>query len=164
MKTILFFLAGILLAGMTYGQSISPEVLGSAGDYYSGATTSVSWTVGEAVVTTVSNTNNSISQGFQQPSYTIVAVAPEVETLYEVKVYPNPTAGMVFFELNREDQVKLQVDLIDMHGRVLTSLSTVQKQDLLQFDLSQVALGSYFIRAYRTDGKTVKNFKIQKTL
>ncbi|MCB9230031.1 MAG: T9SS type A sorting domain-containing protein [Bacteroidia bacterium] len=164
MKKLPLILLTLLLTGVSacFAQSVSPQVIGSAGDYYTGPTTSVGWTVGESAVATISNSTNTVTQGFHQPTYSVVAVDPDLESNYEIKVYPNPASNTIFFELNREDQAPLQVDLVDVQGQILGRQSTTQKEDLLQFDLSQMAAGHYFLRALQPDGQSVKSFKILK--
>ena len=43
------------------------QVLATSGNSDSNSRIKVSWTMGEAVIQTVSNTNNTLTQGFQQP-------------------------------------------------------------------------------------------------
>jgi hypothetical protein len=54
-------------------QSISRDVVSSSGDYYEGASLSVSWTVGETVVETFDDGSYTLCQGFQQ-SWTTTAI------------------------------------------------------------------------------------------
>lgn len=58
----------ILLIPLFLGaQSVSPEVISSAGDYFEGANASLSWTLGEIATETFSNGSVTLNQGFQQP-------------------------------------------------------------------------------------------------
>lgn len=66
MKTLLgLFLIGMVT--MTQAQSLSPTVVSSSGGYFTGAGTSLSWTLGEIATETFGNGNNILTQGFQQP-------------------------------------------------------------------------------------------------
>ncbi|MCB0807326.1 MAG: hypothetical protein KDC05_16140 [Bacteroidales bacterium] len=52
-----------------FSQQISPSVISSAGEEYSNGNISLSWTLGELATETLSNGNNTLTQGFQQPFY-----------------------------------------------------------------------------------------------
>jgi len=67
MKNIKTLLLVLLLPAFLMAQSVSPEVISSAGDYYEGANASLSWTLGEIATETYSNGTNILTQGFQQP-------------------------------------------------------------------------------------------------
>lgn len=48
-------------------QSLTPQVISSAGDFYQGSNVSLSWTLGEIATETYDNGNIVLTQGFQQP-------------------------------------------------------------------------------------------------
>jgi hypothetical protein len=48
-------------------QTLSPEVISSAGGYFENTDASLSWTLGETVTETFTGTNVILTQGFQQP-------------------------------------------------------------------------------------------------
>lgn len=63
----LFLLSLPVVPGILFAQSVSPAVIGSAGEYvYNGAFGSLSSTVGESAVQTVSSGSVTLTQGFQQ--------------------------------------------------------------------------------------------------
>lgn len=67
MKNVPLFLLTLLLPGYILAQSVSPQVVSSAGDYYDNGNISLSWTLGEIATETFSNGNIMLTQGFQQP-------------------------------------------------------------------------------------------------
>ena len=67
MKNIKILFVAFLLPAFLMAQSVSPEVVSSAGDYYEGSNGSLSWTLGEIATETYSNGTNILTQGFQQP-------------------------------------------------------------------------------------------------
>jgi len=67
MKKISTLLAGLAISLTITAQSVSPEVVASAGDYFEGINASLSWTLGEIATETYSNGNIILTQGFQQP-------------------------------------------------------------------------------------------------
>ena len=67
MKKISTLLVGLAISLTITAQSVSPEVVASAGDYFEGTNASLSWTLGEIATETYSNGNIILTQGFQQP-------------------------------------------------------------------------------------------------
>lgn len=151
------------LFALVRSQTIAPEVLGTAGEQSQAGTTTVTWTMGEPLTETISGSGNTITQGFHQPRYTLVALdSPLLEGL-GIEVYPNPTNGEVFMSIDREENSRLDVQLVDMTGRILGTRSTWLQQEKISFDLSQVATGYYFLRVIQEDGSMFKAYKVSKT-
>jgi hypothetical protein len=63
---ITFFLTALIPAFIS-AQSVSPQVVSSAGDYFEGTNASLSWTLGEIATETFNSENVILTQGFQQP-------------------------------------------------------------------------------------------------
>lgn len=73
MKKALFFLLIFFIPFMIVAQSVSPEVISSAGDYYENSNGSLSWTLGEIATETYTAGNIILTQGFQQPITVAIA-------------------------------------------------------------------------------------------
>lgn len=162
MKRFALLVLGIGAVVFVRGQSISPEVLGSAGDEGTVGTTTVAWTIGEPVVETIATGANQLSQGFHQPRYLLVGLEPLGPLGLEVDVYPNPAENHVYFDFSRESELPLAVDLIDMNGRVLQTRQSDLQAERLSFDLSNVAIGNYYLRLRQEGAEEVKAYKVQK--
>ena len=67
MKTLTILLI-VLSPIFISAQTTSPEIIASSGAYFSNASGSLSWTLGEPVTETFINGSNILTQGFQQPS------------------------------------------------------------------------------------------------
>ena len=65
MKRIIITLF-LIIPAITFGQSISRKVISSSGNHYEGTTGSISWSVGEIMISTYSSTNAIVTQGFHQ--------------------------------------------------------------------------------------------------
>ncbi|MEL7122357.1 MAG: gliding motility-associated C-terminal domain-containing protein [Bacteroidota bacterium] len=60
----------LLLGGIhqsLQSQSVDPKVVSSSGNHHDNGSVKLSWTLGQLSVTTLSNTQNTLTQGFQQP-------------------------------------------------------------------------------------------------
>lgn len=161
MRQLLLLLCGMGMIGSLNAQSISPEVIGSAGDQNTVGSTTVSWTIGEPLVETVATGGNEVSQGFHQPSYLLVALDNPFARHLAVEVFPNPTQERVFFEFEREDNSPIVIRLINLEGQLLEEQSSVELQDRLEFNLSQVPNGQYFLQV-RTSSGEFNAYKVQK--
>jgi len=67
MKILITFCCILTLSMALRAQSLSPTVMATSGDYYSGANVTLSWTLGELATETLYGGNNILTQGFQQP-------------------------------------------------------------------------------------------------
>ncbi len=68
-------------------------------------------------------------------------------------VYPNPATDMVAIQSKAPNKVNLQVDLLDVTGKVIQSQTLYQGSTMCYFDLQAVYVGNYFVRI--SDGKNV---------
>ena len=161
MRLLSIFLLLFISAQVTRGQTLFPEVYSCFGGDAKNASVQLTWTAGEPLYTTVQNTNNVLTQGFNQTVYVsaVLMGLPEVDG-YNISAYPNPTRGILNLRLQTENQQALDLQITDMFGRTL--LSTKSTSDLEQLDISQFSVGLYLLRI--SNGKQiVKIFKIEKT-
>jgi hypothetical protein len=63
------------------GQTLSPDVISSAGNYFETPNASLSWTLGETAAETFTNGNIILTQGFQQPLAGIVITGIDLDLL-----------------------------------------------------------------------------------
>lgn len=85
---------------------------------------------------------NSITANFSQNEG--IDFADMIENL---NVYPNPTFGVV--TIDADDVVK--VDVMDLNGRVVTTIENTNR-----IDLSSLSAGTYMLRIETTNGRAVK--------
>src|SRR6478736_1254128 len=93
MKAIYFIILSAIwlcTGTTTLAQSISPDVVASAGDYFLSASGSVSWTIGEPVTDTYTASSNILTKGFQQPVTIDLASVEENSGAGLFAAYPNP--------------------------------------------------------------------------
>lgn len=127
-----------------------------------GASGSVTYTVGQIAVQGAGNGDKSVLEGVQQP-YEIqtVGVDDYPGITLDAVVYPNPTRNYVQLRISNFDipEQGLAAQLYDANGKLL-EIYTVS--DLLtQFDLSNYPTATYQLRVM--DGKRVmKTFRVVK--
>ncbi len=161
MKKIILTLLPLAGAALVNGQSISPQVIASAGTHYSAGNAQLSWTIGEPVITTVSNGSNIITQGFHQTLLTTTAVEEQTVAGVNVSVFPNPTADVL--NINLVNNLKdLQLDLFDMNGKLLQARKIGSAESNLQISMNEYARANYLLRVYSIDGSVNYTYKVQK--
>lgn len=160
MKKIILLFLGLFSASWVYNQSVSPEVIATAGDHFSGNNVQLSWTIGEAVTETFVTNSLQLSQGFHQTNLTIVAVDNPVAD-FQVWVYPNPTTDRVNIE-TPDASTAFGLELTSANGRILLWQPATASM-IRYLDLSGYAPGLYLLRLHTEDGKTIQSFKIIKS-
>jgi len=143
------------------GQVIAPEIISSSGGSFSNSNGSLSWTVGEPITETESTGNYYLTQGFQQPSIVVVSVVSNTSsapTQSSVSVYPNPVLSSIYVQ--RDGNVQLQIQLMDMNGKLILNKMLAQSEN--QLDLSVLANGMYLLKVYDAQNQFIQSLKIEK--
>lgn len=169
MKYFNFLIICVMTSAAANGQSISRDVIASAGDFYSSTAGSLSWTLGETVIETVENgsVNVILTQGFQQPDerdFPIGIRQIPVNSVF-VNLYPNPTVQFVRLDVKYDNTSRIKIELVDMLGRVLNSdnLDVMKGQSSnYQLDVSSLAAGMYMFRLTTSKGNLLHSCKFQK--
>lgn len=160
----LFLSVFLLLTIIVRGQSLSPQVFASAGNYFDNGTFSLSWTLGEPIIETFTTVNIILTQGFQQPYLTPVGIGTLSREDSYVKIYPNPTYNIVRVDLRYGKSGQLELQLINGLGQLIRSDQlNVEKnqQNNYYFDISDLAAGVYHLHLFDKDG-IVSTHKVQK--
>jgi hypothetical protein len=161
----LFIATLISSAGLFYGakaQSLSPSVLSSSGSYFEAGSFSLSTTIGEPLTETLTNSNNILTQGFQQPDYTVIS---NIEEAYlpqlNIKVYPNPADKQLYMLVSTKENANAYLTLTDIQGKTILQ-ETITYNSLKSIDISALAQGSYMLIHQSEQGKIISTHQIQK--
>jgi hypothetical protein len=160
-KTASLFVASIISIG-AMAQSITPDVISSAGDHYDNGSYQLSWTLGEVAVQTYDNGSNMLTEGFHQPEILITSIEEENLTDIDLNIYPNPTTQFINIEL-RNNESNMTAVVLDMSGKTIFTKSIEAFQVESGFDLSNLAAGGYLLQITEKDGKFRSTHQIQKT-
>ena len=124
--TVIFLLLGL---GVLYAQETVPVTGGDA----TGSGGSSSYTVGQLAYITSTGTNESVSQGVQQPYETYVVTGiQETSINLELSVYPNPTAN--YLTLKTKSNENLSFHLYDMQGKLLESKKLTSNTNIIKME------------------------------
>jgi hypothetical protein len=157
MKQFLF-LFGICLATVAMGQvEKDRDVISAGGDNMANGSLSLSWTLGEPMVESLSESNLTLCQGFHQGGCEIVGVTEVLA--FPVKVYPNPTTDEVFIEAEASEP--LTTVLYDLTGKTLFEKTWEMLAYPVVVPVEGLPAATYFLRLVARDGRS-NLFKIQK--
>lgn len=162
MKKTLLILLTITISVSSYGQSISQDVIGNSGATISGASATLSFTLGESIVGTITN-GASLGQGFWLGAIEeIVLSNDDFNTATEVAVYPNPVSDLLYVDFSQLSGTTFELFLVDLSGRMILQkkLNNVQDREILSFN--QLSSGPYLLKVVDTQHKQSKTFKIIK--
>lgn len=133
-----------------FGQDIPMQVVASAGGYYSSANLSVSWTVGEPVISTLTSANVILTQGFQQGNLfgTGIPINPNLNS-FSLKMFPNPAINKVYFDVNNlKVKGAFIVAVYDITGRsiITQNLGQYDNQEQMELSVSFLKSGLYLVK------------------
>ncbi|MBW8334038.1 MAG: T9SS type A sorting domain-containing protein [Prolixibacteraceae bacterium] len=160
MKKIPLILFMALGFEIVYSQSLEPAVIATSGSFYANGNNSVSWTIGECIPETFVNSDNKLTQGFQQGVYEINTVVDFTENGVTINLFPNPATDFINLEILQKDNKDYSYQLFDSNGKCLKNgkITAVKSQ----IDLIDVAGSTYILNVYASNQKTLKSFKIIK--
>ena len=115
MKHYLFILLMLLYSTSLQAQ----EVVTTAGSYGETTSGSLSWTIGEPVIETLTDGTNTLTQGFQQSKLTVTAINDLKVPGIELSVYPNPTNSFLSIDVKTDKQRDLLLSLFDLNGKLI---------------------------------------------
>lgn len=154
MKKLLFVL---LIPVMGYSQTISKQVIGTAGKTQNNSTFKVSWTAGEPVVGLMTAGGNQLGNGYY-PALDIQALSLEDNTLaIEFKVYPNPTSQLLY--VSHPEFNNFHIQIANLNGKLIHS-GTIEKETPL--DVSNYAQGMYLVNIEDTATHKKNTYKVIK--
>jgi len=159
MKYILLVLFNAQILVALNAQTISSELISSAGDSFNNSNLSVNWSLGECFTATHAAETYVLTQGFQQGVYTITTVE-NLQPDIEISTYPNPTTDLIHLNLSGfENLTDLNLTITDHNGKI-TGIETMNTDTHL-IDFSNYSAGTYFISIFQNK-RTVKTFQIIK--
>jgi len=119
----------------------------------------LSWTVGEAVTTTISDGTNTLTQGFHQSKLIVTAIDELLVSDLELKVYPNPTSEFVIISSNKLYD-KSSYSLFNLSGKLLEN--KIISASETRVNLKNYASGTYLLKLQYKPNQSLQTFKIVK--
>ncbi len=139
---------------MVHGQ----EVISSQGTVYQNPSGSFSFTIGEVVIKPLNNSDGSILQGFQQPSWNFVGI-DDINPEFEATVFPNPMDQNLSIQTAYFSKVHYQ--LTDNNGKNVHSGELYTEST--QLEVANLVPGNYQLFFIDNKGKRLKTIHLIKT-
>jgi len=155
-----FFLSIVMLILLCGTMSLqAQQTTTTAGGEASGSGGTASYTVGQTVYTTNTDTSgNSTAQGVQQPYEISTTIGiNETSISLEMSVYPNPTTNYLSLKVKKTDNLSYQ--LYDMQGKLIKDIIISSKTTNIAMETLPSA--TYLLKVIQYN-KLVKTFKIIK--
>lgn len=146
-------------------QDIAMQVVASAGGYFesTSAGVSMSWTLGEVAYTTLSSSEITITQGFQQGNLFTTDVEKPTLPVSDVKLYPNPASVEVNIQVTSTTfKGNATIDVFDITGRKVDTqiMNLDDKEPFL--NVSSLKSGIYLVKITMENSKSTKICKLIK--
>ena len=155
----------ICFSNIARSQSPDPSVVSSAGGEGKTASTWLTWTVGEPVVTTAFAATKIYTQGFNQPVLMVkdrqpITVKATVRDL-NIGIAPNPVRSVLTVRIVSKNDFRVEVQLTTADGKSLFNRSYNGKEVTAPINMSGMSSGMYLLSFYDASG-LIKTFEIIK--
>ena len=129
---------------------------------------SLSYSMGETMVETVDNFNQTLTQGFQQNSFEAVVGVIEIEDVaFDIEAYPNPTQDYLNIKISASNGAVNAQDydvlFYDLTGKEISLEQNYEENQVIRLDLQYLPTGAYIARIVGKENNVISNFKITKT-
>ncbi len=135
------------------------QVIASMGHYAESQQGSLSYTLGEAFITTLHSGDHCLTQGFHQGSLILTNIFERHRHLPNVKVYPNPVQKTLLLEATGENTGLWQYELVSMEGQRI--LKAKFSGAYTEITIHSCSAGIYLLRIFSAE-ELVKIVKIVK--
>ena len=147
----------LLLSVVVHSQSISKQVIGTAGKSQTNSNLKVSWTIGEPIAGFMTAGGYQLGNGYY-PSKHINTLDNEDNILdIPIKIFPNPTSQMI--HVSHPNLNSFVVSIMDSNGKQLY-FGTLNKEEPL--DISKYTQGIYLITVENKTNNKKNTYKIIK--
>lgn len=145
-----------------FGQTITNEVISSNGNHFKNSSAEISWTVGDIVTETHSNSSVTLTQGFHQVTIIEDTSNPggfNSNKNIEFNVYPNPTFKNI--------TITTVSTLGELNAKVYDSKGSLSKEKKIEngngtIEVSELSEGIYYLKIFDDKNQFIKSYKIEK--
>lgn len=152
MKQIILILT-VFSVFTAFGQ----KAVSSAGASLENSTGQIEYTVGEPVIQLLATSDCMLTQGYHQPTLSIIEVR-HLNADFIAEVFPNPTVAVL--KLKLEDFEGVSYQLFNADGKAMESKEITA--NLTSIKVGDFAEGYYTLRLIDADDKKLKSYKFLK--
>ena len=163
-KHITLLGAFMLFRTIGYAQSVAPQSVNSGGTKITQANGSLSFTVGELVVLSQTDSDgNTLGGGFTAGATLTTASIQETDaSVLDVKVYPNPTTELVNIHINHSTIDQVVVTITDLQGKEVYSGKYAGISNVIGINTASCATGTYVLSLKNLNNQVLGTYKIIK--
>lgn len=163
-KTLVLLGVAMLMGTMSYAQSIAPQSVNSGGTKMTQPNSSLTFTVGELVVLSQTDSDgNSLGGGFTAgATLTTVSIQETDAAILDVKVYPNPTTELVNIQINHSTIDQVVVTISDLQGKEVYSGKYAGISNVIGINTASYATGNYLLTLKNVNNQVLGTYKIIK--
>ena len=156
--------AALLMGTMSYAQSIAPQSVNSGGTKMTQANGSLSFTVGELVVLSQTDSQgNTLGGGFTAgATLTTVSIQETDASVLDVKVFPNPTTELVNIQINHSTLDQVLVTITDLQGKEVYSAKYAGISNVIGINTASYSTGTYVLSLKNLTNQVLGTYKIIK--
>ena len=152
-----YFIVILLVTSIGYSQTISKQVIGTAGKTQTNSNLEVSWTAGEPLVGLMTAGGNQLGNGYY-PAMDLQALQIEDHLLdVKIKIYPNPISEMLY--VSHPELNSFSIQITDLNGKQIYS-GTIDKDQPL--NVSNYMQGIYLVTISSKEANKKNTYKIIK--
>lgn len=146
MKQMLCIIFCVIGFGKTYCQQISNDLISTSGNYDSNDDNQISWIIGESFTETLSNSENTLTQGFLQTNLEITSINEFQIKELEIEIFPNPTNEILNIIYINNENDELYYSITNLNGKIISIGSIVEHDKVMkQIDFTNYNSGIYII-------------------
>ncbi len=150
----------LLLFSIFLYQLKGQEIISTAGNFDTGATKNVSWTMGEIAVETLQSDQVVLTQGFQQSKIIITKVEKSKKPDFKLNLYPNPTENDLIIEIFDKPEANLKGYLYTTEGELIKYVKIESK--ITTLNLENLVNGMYILKICNAKNQTLVIYNIVK--
>ena len=154
-----FILLFLLVSISSYSQTISKQIIASAGTTLENSNNRIRYTAGELVVGAMTDEEGTYQLGNgYYPSLNLSTLNTETPELQlQVKVFPNPTKEVIY--ITHPTEQFFDVRITDISGKQILQKAHQKEQSL---NVQTLTTGTYFITVTTKESKQTNTYKIIK--
>jgi hypothetical protein len=150
-----FLIIILFITFNSYSQSISKQVIGTAGKTQTYSNLKVSWTAGEPVVGLMTAGGNQLGNGYY-PAMDLQSLIVEDYLIdVKIKVYPNPSSEIL--HVSHPELNSFSIQITDLNGKQIY-LGIINKDEPL--NISNYTQGIYFVTISNKEANKTNTYKI----
>jgi hypothetical protein len=163
-KPRMLLVAFLLMGSMGFAQSIAPQSVNCSGAKMIQANGSLSFTVGELVVISQTDSNgNTLGGGFAAgATLTTVIIQESDAEVINVYVYPNPSTELINIQINHSTIDQVVVTITDFQGKEVYSGKYAGISNVIGINTASYATGTYTLSLNKTNNQVLGTYKIIK--